>query len=186
MDSKLQIISGTYRGRKLQMPQSARPTQNRARIALFNMLTGIYNNAQPAVVWDAFAGSGAFGIECLSRWNNARVIFTDLDSDAVKVLRRNVAGMPTDKLGIVCADALASVNKYGSAADLIYLDPPYGAADVGAKFVRKLADVAHSGAILVWEQDAQNLVVPDENAWEILRQRQYGRAVFYILYKKDK
>ena len=64
MDSKLQIISGAYRGRKLRLPPNARPTQNRARIALFNMLeSGIVDFNQNLSVWDAFAGyleSGKF------------------------------------------------------------------------------------------------------------------------------
>ncbi|MBP5707580.1 MAG: RsmD family RNA methyltransferase, partial [Alphaproteobacteria bacterium] len=64
MESKLQIISGKYRGRKLSLPASARPTQNRARIALFNMLeSNIIDPTDKFTVWDAFAGSGAFGIE---------------------------------------------------------------------------------------------------------------------------
>ena len=66
MDSKLQIISGIYRGRKLNLPADARPTQNLARIALFNMLEGIIIDPfAPMFVWDAFAGSGSLGVECL-------------------------------------------------------------------------------------------------------------------------
>lgn len=184
MDSKLQIISGAFRGRKLQTPPSARPTQNRARVALFNMLNGILLDTPVRTVWDAFAGSGAFGIECLSRWPDVHVVLTDVDPKTVQIIRRNMTGMPPAT--VVWADALACIAKYGAMADLVYLDPPYAVADVGVKFVRKLATVARVGTLLVWEQDAQSAVAPDENTWETLRVRQYGRAVFYILRLKSK
>ncbi len=184
METKLQIISGAYRGRKLQTPPSARPTQNRARVALFNMLNGIIMDAPIKNVWDAFAGSGAFGIECISRWPELNVTFTDNDAAAVKIIRRNLTGMPP--AAVICADAIACVSKYGANADLVYLDPPYAATDVAAKFVRKLGDAAQPGALLVWEQDASSAIAPDDATWEILRMRQYGRALFYILRRKDK
>ena len=91
MDSKLQIISGIYRGRKLDLPRGARPTQNRARIALFNMLeSGIIQPNEKIKVWDTFAGSGAFGIECLSRYPNAVGTFTDIANDSIKTVRNNL------------------------------------------------------------------------------------------------
>ena len=77
MDSKLQIISGKFRGKKLNLPPNARPTQNMARGALFNMLNGILDVSKTFNVWDVFSGSGAFGLECLSRYDNADIIFTD-------------------------------------------------------------------------------------------------------------
>ena len=79
MNSKLQIISGKFRGRKLYLPPNARPTQQRARAALFNMLaSGVVGTDGCINVWDAFAGSGAFGIEFISRYPNAKVVFTDV------------------------------------------------------------------------------------------------------------
>ena len=78
MDTKLQVISGNLRGRKLSLPVSARPTQNRARLAIFNMLDGLLDFSHALVAWDAFAGSGALGIEFLSKYNNSKVLFTDL------------------------------------------------------------------------------------------------------------
>ena len=74
MKSNLQIISGKYRGKKLLLPHDARPTQNIARGALFNMLNEILDNSEKISVWDAFGGSGAFGIECLSRFDKPMVL----------------------------------------------------------------------------------------------------------------
>ena len=179
MDSKLQIISGAFRGRKLTLPDGARPTQNRARIALFNMMASL--DVRPAVVWDAFAGSGAFGIECLSRWGDARAVFTDLRVDTVK---RNLAAVGTDSRATVyTADALSRATTLGAAADLIFIDPPYADADLGAALVRKIGAVARSGTIVIWEQDAPAARTPGD-AWEVLRDKQYGRARFMILQRR--
>lgn len=183
MDSKLQIISGNFKGRKLRVPASARPTQNRARIALFNILDSL--GVRPRVTWDAFAGSGAFGLEILSRFPDATVYFTDTDENTVRIIRENL-----DALGVkarataICADAMGVLHKYASDADLIFLDPPYADAATGHELVARLADVARAGTIVVWEQDAAVAVTPDEQNWEILRDRQYGRARFLILRRK--
>lgn len=185
MDSKLQIISGAFRGRKLKLPPMARPTQNRARIALFNMLgSGIIDFNDNFMVWDAFAGSGAFGLECLSRYANARVLFTDVAPTSIKTVRDNLATLAVGaRATVVQTDALAAVAKYGADTDLIFLDPPYADADLGRVFVARMARVARSGVVLIWEQEVGNLVAPDENEWQILRDKTYGRARFLILQK---
>ena len=185
MDSKLQIISGAFRGRKLKLPPMARPTQNRARIALFNMLeSGILDFDGEFVVWDAFAGSGAFGLECVSRYPDARVLFTDVAPTSVKTVRDNLATLSVGaRATVVQIDAVGAVAKYGANADLIFLDPPYTDADLGRSFVVRLARVAKSGTILIWEQEVGNLTEPDEKIWNVLRDKTYGRARFLILQK---
>ncbi len=178
----MQIISGMYRGRKLHLPGGARPTQNRARIALFNMIASL--GITPRVVWDAFAGSGAFGLECLSRWENANVIFTD---PAPQTVRKNLEMLNVGARGrILQTDAYLVIGQYGPVADLVFLDPPYADADAGRAFVCKLATVAQPGTILIWEQDAKNsntVIVPE---WDVLRDKQYGRARFLILQRGHK
>lgn len=179
MDSKLQIISGMYRGRKLGLPVGARPTQNRARIALFNMLASI--GSRPRVVWDAFAGSGAFGIECLSRWPECRVVFTDINPAAV---RKNLAQLDVAaRASVYVADAMSRISEFGAAADVIFIDPPYADADLGVALVRKIGAVTRAGTIVVWEQDAVAARMPGD-AWEILRDKQYGRARFMIIRRR--
>ena len=188
MDSKLQIISGMYRGRKLDLPRGARPTQNRARVALFNMLeSGIIQPNEKIKVWDAFAGSGAFGIECLSRYQNAVAMFTDVANDSIKTVRDNLAKINVGaRAKVLQNDAINSVQAFGADFDLVFLDPPYAMPELGRSFVQKLCKIAKDGAILIWEQDMQNMMQPDENVWEILRDKQYGRARFLILSKISK
>ncbi|MDR2412585.1 MAG: RsmD family RNA methyltransferase [Rickettsiales bacterium] len=180
MDSKLQIISGKHRGRRLALPDGARPTQNRARIALFNMLESL--KAAPDVVWDAFAGSGAFGIEFLSRHAAIKVKFTDISPDSIKTIKKNLVGIG-GAAEVSQTDAIAAVDKYGADADLVFIDPPFAAGDLGAAFVKKIAMAAKSGTILVWElENGANFDFSDAD-WTVVRDKTYGRARFLILKK---
>ncbi len=186
MDSKLQIISGQYRGRRLKLPPNARPTQNMARIALFNMIgaLGLDFDAR-LVVWDAFAGSGAFGLECLSRYPNAQVVFTDVAPTSIKTVRDNLATLAVGaRATVVQTDAIGAVAKYGADSDLIFLDPPYADADLGRAFVSRIARVVRSGTVLIWEQEVGHTFDPDTEKWTVLRDKTYGRASFLVLRKK--
>lgn len=186
MDSKLQIISGVYRGRKLNLPRGARPTQNLARGAIFNMLTGICYNRQKITVWDAFAGSGALGIETLSRFPNATVIFTDVLDESVKTIRNNTEKIAANRFSIIMSDASQVIKKYGNLSDLVFVDPPYANPELGINFVKKLATVARAGTIVVQEIEVSVPYSPDKTTWEILRDKTYGRARFVILRRNDK
>lgn len=186
MDSRLQIISGRFHGRKLFLPNGARPTQNRARAALFNiMASGFFEPNDEFIVWDAFAGSGAFAIECLSRYPNARVIFTDVAPESIKTVRKNLAMLNIGPAASVeQTDANCAVKKYGAMADLVFVDAPYDAADVGVAFVRALTRRARAGTILVWEQEATH-TTPAPREWVVLRDKVYGRARFLFLQRGD-
>ena len=184
MDSRLQVISGKYRGRKLALPRGARPTQNRARIALFNMLeSGIIEPTAKMTVWDVFAGSGAFGIECISRYG-ANVIFTDVTPESIATVRKNVAAISAETASkIVQTDAIGAVTQFAKQSDIVFVDCPYDAAELGRAFVNKLGRGAKNGTILIWEQEADNAVEPNSEIWETLRDKTYGRARFLILRK---
>ena len=185
MESKLQIISGKYRGRKLSLPASARPTQNRARIALFNMLeSNIVGNTNNLVVWDAFAGSGAFGIECISRYN-ATAIFTDISPESIATIHKNINTISTENTTkIIQSDAISVIPQYAQNANMIFVDAPYDMAEIGRAFVNKLGRAVKNGTIVIWEQEANNSVEPNGDTWEVLRDKTYGRARFLILRKK--
>jgi len=182
MDSKLQIISGKYRGKKLHLPGGARPTQNMARGALFNILLGIIENGGGATVWDVFAGSGAFGLEYLSRFNDANVIFTDNSNKSIDAIKKNLASV-TELATVEFINALFVVEKYGATADLIFIDPPYADFNLGVLFVKKLTKVAKPGAILIWEFENINDTPEIDGSWELLKDKIYGRARFLVLRK---
>jgi 16S rRNA (guanine966-N2)-methyltransferase len=183
MNSKLQIISGRYKGRKLALPPEARPTQAKARIAIFNVLGVIVDWRDGMKVWDAFAGSGEFGIEVISRFPAVSVVFSDIADSSVATIKKNLAGMETTAC-VKKADAMSLIGQIVPTADLIFVDPPYSCADFGRKFIEKISKVARSGTVVVWEQDADNSTLPGAENWEILQDKQYGRARFLFMIKK--
>ena len=183
MESKLQIISGTYRGRKLHLPPVARPTQNMARGAIFNILAGILSPNDKIVVWDAFAGSGALGFEVLSRYPNAIGVFTDVAPESVRVIHKNLCDV-AQKHTIEQVDAMSAIKKYAVEADIIFVDPPYDIPETGINFVEKLAKFVGPGTLVVQEIEAKVSYVPDETQWNILRDKRYGRARFVVLQRK--
>ena len=185
MKSNLQIISGKYRGKKLFLPDGARPTQNMARGALFNMLLPLIDAANQINVWDVFAGSGAFGLECLSRYNNVRAVFTDNSVNSINTIKKNLSAVNAGNTATVEKnDAISLINKYGATSNLIFLDPPYADFGLGMLFVKKITKIANSGTILIWEfENVQESPKLDES-WDILKDKTYGRARFLILMKK--
>lgn len=183
MKSNLQIISGKYRGKKLVLPDMARPTQNMARGALFNMLLEILDFSKPLKVWDVFAGSGAFGLESISRYNGAQVVFTDNADSSVQTIKKNLMSINENAV-IEKTDAVSCISKFGKDADLIFIDPPYAEFELGMFFVKKITNIAKPGAILIWEFENNQNMPKINDKWELLKDKTYGRARFLILRKQ--
>jgi 16S rRNA (guanine966-N2)-methyltransferase len=121
----MRIIAGTWRGRLLAPPppSGVRPTADRVRQALFDTLMHApWASVRGAHVLDAFAGTGALGLEALSR-GAAHATFIERDRATLAVLRRNVAALGAAAT-VLAADALAPPR--GTAHTLVFLDPPYG------------------------------------------------------------
>lgn len=141
----MRIIAGNWRGRPLLAPKgdTTRPTADRTREALFSMLTSRLGSFEGLAVADLFAGSGALGLEALSR-GAASCLFVEQDRGAIEALRANIA-----KLGANGADIRAqSVLALGPASrplDLLMMDPPYGSG-AGAVALDKLARLGWVGA----------------------------------------
>lgn len=184
MESKLQIISGTKRGLKLSVPADARPTQNRARIALCNMLNQIIDKQPGALIWDAFAGSGAFAFEFLSRNWAQRAILTDTNTTAIKTIRTNAKKFDANKIQIEQTDAIGAIKKFGAISNIIFVDPPYSEHKTGESFIRKISSVVKIGTIIVWETEIGNLEIDTiDFGFNIVKDKNYGRARFLILEK---
>ncbi|MFH0764575.1 MAG: 16S rRNA (guanine(966)-N(2))-methyltransferase RsmD [Candidatus Omnitrophota bacterium] len=123
----MRIIGGVYRSRLIQMPKDAevRPTQDRVREAIFNILGDLNGK----LVLDLFAGSGAFGLEALSR-GAAHAAFVENNSRCLKAIEENVESLniPASKYDIVRGSVLTvlpRLEKEGRRYDIIFLDPPY-------------------------------------------------------------
>ena len=125
----MRIISGLYRGKKLKLPntESIRPTQDRFKGSIFNMIEHHYKeNLKDGMVLDLFAGAGSLGIECLSR-GAKHVVFVDKSKEALLLVKENVKSVSClDKSTLINADAKeVNLEKLGIQFSLVFLDPPY-------------------------------------------------------------
>jgi 16S rRNA (guanine966-N2)-methyltransferase len=167
--AEMRIVAGTLGGRRLKAPagRATRPTSDRVREALFSILGDLTG----AHVLDLFAGSGALGIEALSR-GASRAVFVDSDPRAIAAIRANV-----DALGIAAPvhkrTALAYLNNASDGPfDLVFLDPPYSSAsELAGPLSERLPAVLTKSARIVSESDKRhplNLTLP------LLDERVYG------------
>ena len=169
----MRVVSGDLGGRKLVTPDGSdtRPTSDRVREAMFNSLFSL-DAIEGACVLDAFAGSGALGIEALSR-GALHATFVETGRDALAALRENLETLQLGAQGrVVPGDALAHLERTaaeGSHYDLVLLDPPYGFDQWD-----ELLAAVPVGARVVIESDRE-VVVPD--SWEVHRRKRYGGTV---------
>ena len=122
----MKIIAGEYKGRIIEMPGGIRPTSDKVRKSLFEILK---NRIEGAIFLDLYCGSGAMGIEALSR-GAEKAVFIDNSHNCVSVLKRNL-----DKMGISknsydiyskdCVHGIDMLQKTGCSFDIVFLDPPY-------------------------------------------------------------
>lgn len=123
----MRIIAGEWRGRKLVSPKgdTTRPTADRTRETLFSMLVSRLGSFEGLSVLDLFAGSGALGLEALSR-GAANCLFVEQDSEALKALRANIDALAQRGVATVQAGSVMALGPARATYDLVLLDPPYG------------------------------------------------------------
>ena len=170
-------MAGSYGGRRLTAPRGARtrPTSDRVREALFAAL----GDVEGARVLDLFAGSGALGIEALSR-GAAQATFVDSAAAAVRAVRANLAGLGVaGEVHRTDARAfLRTARKGGRQYDLVLIDPPYRRARTLADdLAGTLPPVLASGARVVAESDRR---APLELGIPLLDERRYGDTLIRI------
>ncbi len=166
----MRVVAGDLRGRRIESPvdDATRPTTDKVREAVFNSLTSL-GAVEGAVVWDLFAGTGAMGIEALSR-GAERCVFVENSKSALTVLRANI-----DVLALGTRSRVVSGSAIGQScddADIVIADPPYG-FDKWNELLERLGKclvVAESGGTL-----------PSIDDWDVLRERKYGRTVVTFL-----
>ncbi|MGI4879035.1 MAG: 16S rRNA (guanine(966)-N(2))-methyltransferase RsmD [Janthinobacterium lividum] len=123
----MRIIAGTWRGKPITAPpgEATRPTSDRAREALFSMLTSRLGDFAGLRVADLYAGTGALGLEALSR-GAAHATFVENDRVAIAVLKANIARCGADAAATVLPQPVQAVGRAPAPFDLLLLDPPYG------------------------------------------------------------
>ena len=170
----MRIIAGTHRGRRIAAPKGAhtRPTSDRTREALFSIVGPVAD----ATVLDLFAGSGALGLEALSR-GARRCVFADTDAAACRVVQQNLAHLGLEAAIVLRRDAVSVLRAEataGRAYDLILADPPYGDwTTLEARFAAAVTPVLAPDGLLVVETDA---AVEPELPLDRTTTRRYGSA----------
>lgn len=179
----MRITAGSARGRPLQAPAStARPTTDRVRLALFSILDAL--GASMERVLDLYAGSGALGLEALSR-GAAWVDFVDQDSRACATIRGNLAALRlADQAHVYHMTAEKALLSLAGPYTLVFVDPPYD--DPQALSV--LTSLAGSSllapdAVVCWEHSARKEAPAKVGSLDLLRERRYGDTVVTLYYR---
>ncbi len=169
----MRVVAGSARGRRLEAPpgRDTRPTADRVREATFNAL-GSLDAIDGAAIVDLFAGSGALGIEALSR-GAAHCTFVESRRDAAAVIRANLESTHlVDRATVVIADAAAWCAAVRTRFDVALVDPPYAFDGWPA-----LLDVVPASLVVA----ESNREVPAPAGWGTLRSRRYGTTVTTFL-----
>ena len=164
----MRVIAGEFKGRTLHAPRgrSTRPTSDKVREALFSILGSV----EGARVLDLYAGSGALGIEALSR-GAAGAVFVDDDRRAVDAIRRNLTEIGASG-EVTRRDALAFVAGAAARFDLVFIDPPYSSApQLAAELTQRLPAVLTEDARIVTESDKRT---PLDLGLPLATERDYG------------
>ncbi len=188
----IRIIGGKHRGRMLETPEgeSTRPTSNRARESLFNILMhanwrddedGGTSPLIEARVLDAYAGSGALGMEALSR-GAAHVTFLDNDAAAVKAIGDNLRKLgETGAAKVVRADATRPPPSREQPCDLVFLDPPYRSGQAAAAMTALAEAGWMAPGCIVTVELAHNEDLSPPDGFDSIDERRYGAAKIVIL-----
>lgn len=178
---KLRIIAGAWRGRSIAAPDGddVRPTAERVREALFNRLAHSFADQDfhlhGARVLDVFAGTGALGLEALSR-GASHTTFLERDLAPLALIKRNVAKMGAEDRAVVLSMDATNLPRAAGPHDLALIDPPYG-KDLAAPMLASLGRQAwlRPGALVSVETGADESL-PAVEYFTVLDRRTYGRA----------
>lgn len=181
----LRIIAGDWRGRKMTAPkgEATRPTADRTRETLFNMLTsrlGAFNDLRVA---DLFAGSGALGLEALSR-GAAHCIFVEQDRAAVDTIRANISTLDARSRSDVRQTSVMTLPAATQPLDLILLDPPYdtGAGAVALDRMLRLGWIGEHTWMAVETAGHEEIAV---KGLILEKERRVGKAKLHLLKREQ-
>lgn len=185
----MRIISGTMRGTKLFTLEgdNTRPTLDRVKEALFSKINF---EIQDATILDLFAGSGALGLEAISR-GAKKSFLCDNSRDAIKIINQNIEKTKTkDKICLLNMDykkALVELKELKTKFDIVFLDPPYKTdfAEDAAKTIIEYELLNDNGFIILETDDKEKVLKNiDTNIFDIKEIKKYGRVYLLFLYSK--
>ena len=172
----MRIIAGEWRGRKIGAPpgEATRPTADRTRETLFSMLTSRLGTFEGLSVADLFAGSGALGLEALSR-GAASCIFVEQDAAALRALRANIEHLQAQPRCDVRASSVLTLPIARAPLDLILMDPPYGSG-AGAVALERLGRLGWIGEATWISLETGAKEEPRVKDLEAVADRKVGKA----------
>jgi len=177
----MRIVAGEWRGRKLVAPEGkqTRPTADRMRETLFSMLSSRLGSFEGLRVADLYAGSGALGLEALSR-GAAHATLVEIDGAALRAIDANVTSLGAAariSMRAMSATALPATQPY----DLVFADPPYdpGSASAVADAVAAAGWLAPGGWMAIESKRGDPVTPP--SGWEVVAERDVGRARLTLL-----
>ncbi len=182
LPGKLRIVAGTLRGSKIAVPDRSglRPTPDRVRETLFNWLAPIIEGAR---CLDLFAGTGALGIEAISR-GAVFCTFVESDRALARAIEENLARLKVENARVVAMDAAAMLGGTPQPFDLAFLDPPFG-GELWQEAANRLESggwLAPNAWVYVESPADAELALPP--SWQPHRDAQAGGAVRFALYRR--
>ena len=180
---QIRIIGGQWRGRKLPVPHSPglRPTTDRVRETLFNWLAPYLVGAR---CLDCFAGSGALGLEALSRYA-ADATLLEMERSVAQQLQKNLATLKSSAAKVVNTNTLNFLNQNGEPHDIVFVDPPFrkGLLEETLNLLETRGWLAPQALIYV-ESEVENGLPPVPANWQLHREKVAGQ-VAYRLYLRE-
>ena len=181
LKANLRIVAGQWRGRKLVAPEgdTTRPTADRTRETLFSMLASRLGSFEGLAVADLFAGSGALGLEALSR-GAASCLFVEQDPAAIRAIRANIAALRAQGQADVRAASVLSLGPAKAPLDLVFLDPPYqtGAGAVALDKLARLGWITPASWISLETAADEE---PKLRGFDVVAERRVGKARLTLL-----
>jgi 16S rRNA (guanine966-N2)-methyltransferase len=175
LTNSVRIIGGAWRGRRIRFPSAAelRPTPDRVRETLFNWLQGVIGDAR---CLDLFAGSGALGLEALSR-GAREVVLVEHEPRVAAALKETIAALGDGRCQLVTADAFRYLAGAARPFDVVFLDPPFAQG-----WLAELCKLLENGgwlaprAFIYLEGAARDGIPPLPDPWETVRETRAGEV----------
>jgi len=181
---QIRIIGGQWRGRKLPVPDSPglRPTTDRVRETLFNWLAPSMVDAR---CLDCFAGSGALGLEALSRYA-ASATLLEMDRSVSQQLQQNLASLKATNAKVVNTNALAFLAQAGTPHDVVFVDPPFrkGLREETLTLLENNGWLAEEALIYV-ESEVENGLPPVPAHWDLHREKVAGQVAYRLYHRQS-
>ena len=180
----MRIITGRAKGLRLKTPAglNTRPTSDRVKESLFSILSGLINFSEICAVLDVFAGTGALGLEAISR---GAASATFIDAATTEIIRDNVTRAKFEGCKILRGDfakVLARLGKQGLTFDLIFADPPYAKGFAQAS-LKLIAELNLASGLIVIEHGAEEILDVPTN-FELIRKVTYGHTTAIEIFER--